>query len=280
MTVSSVTSSRSDARSALKAAAARGRAMPGRVERATALSRSIDLSPRAPPCRTNAEGARPALRAAATVPGPSVLIIGGQCHLCQTAGLRGACRLTKSGAKYAIRGRNFTEKAWYVSCCGAHIGPLRAWATDGARRGRPDRRTRGPVRNVTDFPAGKRDPGEAKLGILAHYPHAAPTDDSLSRDSPRRAGIRAGPERSREIEAAGRVRHQGRPERPVERGAVSLGKGDAARPDLRRRLEQPGHRLRARRQVRGSEAGVREGPGAGSEEPDDPAELRSLQRNQ
>src|SRR6185436_18315260 len=123
----------------------------------------------------------------------------------------------------------------------------------------------------------------------------APTDFLLSRGSSfrRRADVcpteqrdrrqecrerREG--RSREVERAGGVRDQGRAEQSVERSALPLAAGGEARSGLRGRMEQPRHCLRARRQVRGREEGLRAGPAAGSEEPDDPAELRSLQRNQ
>ena len=45
---------------------------------------------------------------------------------------------------------------------------------------------------------------------------------------------------------AGAVRDRRRPEGPLEGGDLPLGEGRRARSDLRRRLQQPGHRLRAR----------------------------------
>ena len=61
---------------------------------------------------------------------------------------------------------------------------------------------------------------------------------------------------------------------------VPMAEGGRARSHLLRRVEQPGDRLRAAGKLRGGPEGLREGRTAGSEEPDDPAELRSLQRNQ
>src|SRR4029079_4479143 len=94
----------------------------------------------------------------------------------------------------------------------------------------------------------------------------APTDSALSRCSHRGGGAArrpgAGP---RQVQRAGRIRHQGRPEQSLERSALSLAEGGGARSDLRRGMEQPRDCLRARRQVRGGEEGVRESPGAGSE---------------
>src|SRR6476620_7401228 len=86
--------------------------------------------------------------------------------------------------------------------------------------------------------------------------------------------------RPRAGEGAGRLRDQSRPERPLERSIVPMAEGGGARPHLLRRVEQPGDRLRAAGKLRGGPEGLREGRTPGSEEPDDSAELRSLQRNQ
>ena len=243
MTCSSVASAGDASRSALKTAAARGRAMPGRWKRPRRSGdpsippsrRSAGSRPRDGACPgavpTNARGAVPGAARAAAGARPLCPYYSRAVSSRPSSGVTVPCALTNSGANW--RGLIvFPAGAWYVSCCDTIPGLQRCES---------------PVRNVTHFLAGNRDPGDPKLGILAPYPHAAPTDDSLSRGSPRRPGDGARAERPRQVQGTGRVRHQGRAERAVERSAVPLGEGDGARSDLRRRVEQPGDRLRARR---------------------------------
>ena len=98
--------------------------------------------------------------------------------------------------------------------------------------------------------------------------------------SPRhtRRRTRRGP---RQIQRAGRVRHQGRAAQPVERSAVPLAESDASsiRPTPRPGTTSPSP-TNTRGNSRTRKKAYEKALAAGSEEPHDPAELRSLQRNQ
>ena len=74
------------------------------------------------------------------------------------------------------------------------------------------------------------------------------------RDRVRRHGVRG---RAQRRQGAGRIRHQRRAARPVARSHLPLGKSRRDRPHLRRRVQRPGDRVRARRSARQSAQGVR-----------------------
>src|SRR5216684_3063669 len=61
---------------------------------------------------------------------------------------------------------------------------------------------------------------------------------------------------------------------------LPVGKGDRARPHLRRGIQRPRHRVRARRTTRKGAEGLREGARTGSEQRSGPSELRAVQGNQ
>ena len=140
---------------------------------------------------------------------------------------------------------------------------------------------RGPVRNVTDLPAGKRDPQEAKLVYWRTHRHAAPTDRFSQSwfSSLRRRSAHAQDDRGKskeQVEFGIKVAQNGlwnealyRWEKATELDPTYA----AAWNNLAIAYEHEGKFEEAKKAYEKALA-------AGSEEPDDPAELRSLQRNQ